>query len=88
VKVRIVRTPDEDELDGVRLDDMMPGSVREVSSSIGTWLVAQRYAEPEMRVATRAHEEDFLVRRDIAVDRRDTASDRASRHPRRRSTER
>jgi hypothetical protein len=72
VKVRITTTPAEDELDGVRLDNMQPGTVREVSASIGTWLVAQRYAVPEMR-NEQTHEEDFLVsqprtRRDCAND--------------------
>ena len=76
MKVRIRKTPPEEELDGVRLDDMTPGSVREVSSSIGAWLIAQRYAEPEMREESRAHEEDFL--------RRDTAYDLVRRSTRRR----
>ena len=58
-----------EELDGVRLDGMKPGVVREVSPSIGAWLIAERYAEPEMRRDVRAHEEDFLVERDIACDR-------------------
>ena len=49
VKVRIKETPCEDELDGVRLDSMKPGTVREVSASIGAWLIAERYAVPEMR---------------------------------------
>ena len=66
VKVRIRKTPDVEELDGVRLDDMKPGAVREVSPSIGAWLVTERYAEPEMRHDVRAHEEDFLVERDTA----------------------
>jgi hypothetical protein len=64
VKVRISRTPDIDELDGVRLDDMEPGTVREVSPSIGAWLVVERCAEPEMRSGVRAHEEDFLIDRE------------------------
>ena len=81
VKVRIRKKPAEEELDGVRLDDMQPGSVREVSSSIGNWLIAERYAEPEMRRDLCAHEEDFLIPRDIAEDR-------ATRTPRRRSYER
>ena len=81
VKVRIRRTPTEEEVDGVRLDDMKPGSVREVSASIGTWLIAARYAEPEMRRDVRPHEEDFLLPRD-------TANDRVSRSPRRRSDDR
>jgi hypothetical protein len=60
VKVRIYKTPALDELDGVRLDDMTPGSVHEVSPSIGAWLVAERCAAPEMRSDVRAHQEDFL----------------------------
>jgi hypothetical protein len=66
VKVRIRKTPDEEELDGVRLDDMRPGSVREVSASIGSWLIAERYAEPEMRSDVRTHEDDFLTGREQA----------------------
>jgi hypothetical protein len=81
VKVRISKTPDEAELDGVRLDDMTPGSVREVSPSIGTWLITERYAEPEMRADRQAHQEDFLIDRDAVINARE-------RSPRRRSRER
>jgi hypothetical protein len=63
VKVRIRKTPDVDELDGVRLDDMRPGVVREVSPSIGAWLITERCAEPEMRREVHAYEEDFLNNR-------------------------
>jgi hypothetical protein len=80
VKVRIKKTPDVDELDGVRLDDMMPGGVREVSSIIGSWLITEGYADAEMRRDIRPHEEDFLIGHD-------TASDRPT-GPRRRSTDR
>ena len=69
MKVRIRRTPDVVEVDGVRVDDMKPGSVREVSSSIGAWLIAERFAVPEMRRDRRMHEEDFLLRSDRADDR-------------------
>ena len=79
VMVRIRKTPVEEQLDGVRLDDMVPGSVREVSPSIGAWLIAERYAEPEMRQDVRTHEEDFLLHL------RDTADHRVSHSPRRRS---
>ena len=61
MKVRIRKTPDEDELDGVRLDDLRPGTVREVSSSIGAWLVTERYAVPEMRSDVRPYNDDFLI---------------------------
>jgi hypothetical protein len=80
VKVRIRKTPAEEELDGVRLDNMKPGTVREVSSSIGSWLIAQRYAEPEMR-NEQTHEEDFLVKQP-------NVRDRANDCPHRRSYER
>lgn len=49
VKVRINKTPREPEIDGVRLDGFRPGTVRDVSAILGAWLVAERYAEPEMR---------------------------------------
>jgi hypothetical protein len=49
VKVRIKKTPPIPEVDGVRLDDFRPGTVREVSATIGAWLITEGYAEPEMR---------------------------------------
>ena len=82
VKVRIRKTPAEHEIDGVRLDDMQPGSVREVSSSIGSWLIAERYAEPEMR-SSQTYEDDFLVHRTGPPER-----DRADDSPRRRRYDR
>ena len=81
MKVRIRKTPDVVEVDGVRVDDMKPGSIREVSASIGAWLIAEQFAEPEMRRAPRAYEDDFLVGRE-------TADDRVRTTPRRRSNER
>lgn len=63
MKVRIRKTPDEEEIDGVRLDDMRPGTVREVSSSIGSWLVTERYAVPEMRSDVSPYNDDFLTGR-------------------------
>lgn len=81
MKVRISKTPDVAEMDGVRLDDMRPGSVREVSPSIGSWLIAERYAEPEMRSSFRMYEEDFL-------NEHEAPSDPVRKAPRRRSYER
>ena len=78
MKVRIKRTPREEELDGVRLDVLQPGMIKEVSASVGSWLVAERYADPEMR---RTPEDDELS---TVKDLRATASD----FPRRRSTDR
>ena len=49
MKVRITKAPRESEVDGLRLDRFNPGDVREVSPILGTWLIAERYAVPEMR---------------------------------------
>lgn len=49
MKVRILATPDIAEMDGIHLCDMRPGTVREVSPSIGAWLIAEGFAVPEMR---------------------------------------
>ncbi len=49
VKVRITETPRELELDGVRLDGLIQGMVRDISSLMGAWLITEGYAELEMR---------------------------------------
>jgi hypothetical protein len=56
VKVRITQKPRERDLDGMRLDALIAGMVREVSPLVGAWLVTQGYAVPEMR---RTREEDL-----------------------------
>lgn len=56
MRVRIKTTPDEREIDGVQLKNLAPGSVHDVSSSIGSWLIAQGYAAPEMRRNSRQDE--------------------------------
>ena len=61
---------------------MTPGSGREVSPSIGAWLIAERYAEPEMRRDVTAHEEDFLHLRGMADDRVRHSPRRRSHDPR------
>jgi len=73
VKVRIRETPRQHEIDGVRLDGLRPGMVRHVSSSIGAWLIAEKYAEFEMRSdpGGRDEEADFFG----AKDARASASD-------------
>ena len=78
VKVRIRQTPREDELDGVQLAGLRPGMVKDVSASVGSWLIAERYAIPEMR---RTAEDDGFS---TVKDTRDLASD----CPRRRSSDR
>jgi hypothetical protein len=37
------------EVDGVQLSGLTPGSIREISATLATWLITERYAEPEMR---------------------------------------
>ena len=49
MRILIIATPKEKELDGVPLDVFRPGKVCDVSSSIGTWLIANGYAISEMR---------------------------------------
>jgi hypothetical protein len=52
VRIRIIATPKERELDGVRLDVFKPGKVCDVSSSIGAWFITKGYAFAEMRRST------------------------------------
>ena len=80
MRVRIKVTPKEAELDGIRVGHFETGSVREVSMSIGSWLIAEGYAEPEMRQESRLEDMDYSGPR----NRRDSVPD----HPRRRSGDR
>ena len=82
MKVRIRQTPREPEVDGVRLDRFRPGTVRDVSPILGAWLVAERYAEPEMRKSVVNDMEDFSGVKDAITPA--TAHDR----PRRRRSDR
>src|SRR5260221_14004982 len=59
LKVRITHTPRERELDGVRLDGLKRGMVRDGSPSIGSWLVAHEYALPVMRSDSQDKEKQF-----------------------------
>lgn len=83
MKVRITRKPLEREVDGVSLDRMVPGSIREVSATMAAWLIAEGYAEPEMRRDARDESMDFAG---VSVPRQ-SASDHRPRR-RRRSTDR
>jgi hypothetical protein len=72
LRVRIQATPYEQELDGIRLDGLRPGMVRDVWPTIGLWLVAQGYAVPEMRANSRDEDLEFTglkAHRDVASDR-------------------
>jgi hypothetical protein len=73
LRVRIQKVPDKQELDGVRLDNMVPGTVREVSPSIGAWLIAEGFAEIEMR---RPPDEDLDFSNEPATSR-----EKRQRHP-------
>jgi len=53
MKVRITERPREPEVDGVHMDGLAPGMIRDVSASIGSWLIVRGYAEPEMRHTAR-----------------------------------
>ena len=80
VRVRITEKPRERELDGISLDRLERGTVKEVSPSIGSWLIAEGYADPEMRHESTEENQDLgrfgpMVR------------DRADERPRRRRTD-
>jgi hypothetical protein len=80
LRVRITVTPTEHELDGVRVDRFEKGTVHNVSSSIGSWLIAEGYAEPEMRRQPRDEDFDFSGPK--------TPRESVPDHPRRRSDDR
>jgi hypothetical protein len=52
VRLRIVRSPVERELDGLKLDGFLPGMLLDVTPSVAVWLIAQEYAVLEMRQTT------------------------------------
>lgn len=73
--------PREHDVDGLVLDRLRTGTVVEVSPTVGSWLIAEGYADPEMRQSAR-EEIDFS---DRVKPARSTAHERT---PRRRSTDR
>jgi hypothetical protein len=78
VKVRIRNTPREGEIDGVRLDGFRPGTVRDVSPLLGAWLIAEKYAEPEMRQSVGESAEDFSDVKDYITQAHDGPKRRAN----------
>ena len=58
VRVRIIAKPREHDIEGVSLDTLRPGKVCDVSATVGSWLIVQGYAYPEMR---RTPEDDEIV---------------------------
>ena len=65
MKVRIRQTPLEPELDGVRLDRLRPGNIRDMPPVLAAWLVTERYADVEMRRDARNADDDFSDGKDI-----------------------
>jgi hypothetical protein len=61
VRVRIIETPQVREVDGVQLGGLRPGFVGEISASLATWLIAERYADPEMRHNAEAESAESVV---------------------------
>ena len=57
VRVRIKKTPTQREIDGVSLKGMLPGAVRDVSAEVGSWLIAEEYADSEMRQSAATEDE-------------------------------
>jgi hypothetical protein len=80
LRVRVRKTPIEQEIDGVQLDRLTPGRVCDVSPSLGSWLIAEGYAALEMRSSATTDVGDFTaspressitgVPRQFAADRR------------------
>ena len=65
LRVRIRKTPSEQEMDGVQLDRFTVGRVCDVSPSLGSWLLAQGYGDLEMRNSTPTTDEaDFGMPRE------------------------
>jgi hypothetical protein len=46
IRIRIVQWPLPASIDGIRLDHFEPGQIYEVGNSIGSLLLAERWAEP------------------------------------------
>jgi hypothetical protein len=72
VRVRITVRPRERDIEGVSLDTLRPGTVCDVSVSIGSWLIVKGYAYPEMR--RQSEEDEFTacpVKRNLPDRRRE-----------------
>lgn len=70
MKVRIKATPHESEIDGVRLDTLHPGTVRDMYPAVAAWLIAEGYAEPEMRAVRNEFDPAMFERPSYPNDRR------------------
>jgi hypothetical protein len=70
VRVRIIQTPVERELDGLKLDGFVRGVVVDVTPAVALWLIAEHYAVAEMRQAPVEHAPGSPASVHIAGDRR------------------
>ncbi len=73
MKVRIKEAPADREVDGINLERFTAGSVRDVAATTAAWLIAEGYAEPEMRDVPLEEEQFYAVRPEpvpIANERR------------------
>jgi hypothetical protein len=70
VRLRIKATPHERELDGVKLDNFIPGTVRDVSPTVALWLMAKGYADLEMRVESETDADNVSEKIAMIEDRR------------------
>jgi hypothetical protein len=68
VKVRILDTPLETDLEGLKLDNFVRGTIKDVSPAVASWLITQGYAALEMRQLPDRRES--REPRDSALDRR------------------
>ena len=70
MRLRIKATPYEQDLDGVKLDNFIPGTVRDVSPAVALWLIAKGYADLEMRVESEVDADNVSQRIAMIEDRR------------------
>lgn len=73
MKVKITRTPAEQEIDGIDLTRFTLGSICEVSPTTAAWLIAEGYAVPEMRKVSSEEDRYHSLgheRRNVTNDRR------------------
>jgi len=69
VRVKIIQTPIERELDGLKLDGFTVGSVVDVTPALALWLIVKDYAVVEMR-QTAPEDAHAPVSADVSDDRR------------------
>jgi hypothetical protein len=77
-----LKSPIEREVDGIQLDRLTAGRVCDVSPILGSWLLAEEYAELEMRSSAVPEEVDFSAPRGSSFQEQPPqfADDRRRRH--------